>query len=300
MRHDESDERDDADERDRDAGEERDDDDRHEAEALDVEAEVAGVPLPEGEEVVARTEHDGDDHPRDGDRRDDAHLPPQGAVERPELPEDDLLAVRGARREEHEGEAGAGEGVDGDAGEEEGDDLGAAVRAGDDVHEQRRAESAEEREHRDAVVAEGREPERDRDRRAERRARRDADDAGLGERVAEDRLHDRPRGGEGGADDERHDDAREPHDPQRRLDHGVVGRPRVRDPDRPQQRADDLRRGHGELAEQRRQQHARHEECGQGEADDQLAHGVRAPGGATRRCRTSTRRARAPARSRSP
>ncbi len=78
---DQTDERDDAAERDGGAGEQGDDDDRADPQRLDVDPEVAGVALAEREQVVAAAEDDRHDRAGDRDQHHDA-APRPSAIRR--------------------------------------------------------------------------------------------------------------------------------------------------------------------------------------------------------------------------
>src|SRR5690606_19881314 len=81
VRDDESDERDDPDERDRDAGQERDEEDRDYAQALDVDTKVTRGALAECEEVVLASETEARDEGGDAHDDHDEDVDPARAVE---------------------------------------------------------------------------------------------------------------------------------------------------------------------------------------------------------------------------
>ena len=145
---------------------------------------------------------------------DDADVLPPRAVQAAERPEDDLLAGLGVAEEHQERQRRTGHRVHRDAGEHQGDDLGASAVARGDVDEQGGQQAADEGADRDRPGA-GEGPVEDDDgRRGDRGAGGDADDAGLGERVAEHALHQRAGGGQAGAGERGHHDPREAHLPQ--------------------------------------------------------------------------------------
>ena len=88
-------------------------------------------------------------------------------------------------------------------------------------HEQHRERRTDERRQGTAPYAQRGCLRRDckRDDRAQPSAARDPQDVGIGQRVAEQRLVDRPRAGERGAHERRKHDARQPHLHDQRVDH---------------------------------------------------------------------------------
>jgi hypothetical protein len=115
-----------------------------------------------------------------------------------------------------------------------------------------------------------REPGDDHEARTDGRSRRDADDAGVGEGVAEHALHDRAGGGERGSDEDRERHAREAHLPQRGIGVGVARLGAARETDPAADGSHDLRDRDLHLAERGREQ--RGEDQAEPENDEQQRH----------------------------
>ncbi|GMA32761.1 hypothetical protein GCM10025875_27530 [Litorihabitans aurantiacus] len=278
VRHHEPHERDDPGEGDGRAGGDGDQHDHADPQALDVEPDVPRGALAEREEVeLPRHERRADDADHD-QRCGDGDLHPARPVQRAELPEHDLLARLGVPQEGHERDDGTGDGVDRHPGQHQGDHLGAPVLPCGGVGEDRREQAPEERRERDAPLAHRRPAEHDHEARARGGARGDADDAGLGQRVAEDALHQHAADGEAGPDEHRERHAREPDGPQRALAVGVRHGHTGLDADAAQDRGDHLERRDAQLADAGRDDHEHDERDGEAEEQEGDAAGGHAGG----------------------
>ena len=92
MRHDEADECDDPGIGHRRRGEQGGERDRGQPQPIDVDTEVPGSPLPQGQSVEPGGKEHGPDDADGGHRPDRRHLIPGGPVEGTHLPEDDLVS----------------------------------------------------------------------------------------------------------------------------------------------------------------------------------------------------------------
>ena len=137
VRHDQPDEGDDPAEGDGRGGQHRDHDDRRHPQPLDVDADVAGGAVAEGEQV----ELAGQEHRRGESRRRPSGRPPPTYSQREPLRLPRVQKTISSRawvspRNIRNASAGAGHRVDRDAGEHQRDHLGAAAVAGHHVDEQ--------------------------------------------------------------------------------------------------------------------------------------------------------------------
>lgn len=178
---------------------------------------MPGRALAEREQVQLAGVEGGDGQADHRARQHREHLGPGGLGERTELPERDLGELRAVREEDGQTDERPREGVHGDAREDQGDHFRTAARAGQGVDEQDGDEPGGERAERHSPVAQEVQPERDRAGRADRRARRDPDDARLGQRIAEHALGQRPRAPERGPDEQGEDHPGQPYVPEHAL-----------------------------------------------------------------------------------
>jgi hypothetical protein len=208
-----------------------------------------------------------------------------GAVEGPELPEHDLLAGLGVAEERHQRDPRPGDSIHRDAGEDERDHLGAPGPPRRGIGEERGGEPADERRTRRAPLRQeaARGPtEHDHDGGAERRARGDADDAGLGQRVAEDTLHEHPADGEPATGEDRQGNPGEAHRPQRALAVGMRHRDVVVDAHVSQHGAEDLDRRDTEVADPHREEDESQEQRPEDDEEHSDAAATAGPRGALR------------------
>ena len=215
VRHDEADEADDAAHRHRGAGQHGRRREHRAAHPLDVDAEARRRLLAEEQQVeVARVP--ARRHRTHGHRRQaHPHVGPRAVVQPAHQPEDHLvgdLPVDDAERDEQGGDGG-GQRPEGDAREQQGRDGGAPGAGGDGVDGGEGGQRPREGEQREPEHGGGREPADERDDGAQRRALADADDAGLGQGVAEEPLHLRPRHREGAPHQRRDGHARRADEP---------------------------------------------------------------------------------------
>ena len=218
VRDDDPDEADEPGDRDRGRRPERRGDDEREPDAAHVDAEARRLVVAEIEDVHDAPERDDHDD-RHGDVRENQDdVRPAGARDVPEDPRVDLLErlrvlllhERLPRREERGHR---------DAGEDQRRRVALPpCRAADGVGEHHRDRSADERRDRKhALSAQPVGQVRDRDRRAEAGAGRDAEEVRIRERIAEDALVRRARDREHRADERREDDPRHADLPEDRL-----------------------------------------------------------------------------------
>ncbi len=193
----------------------RDVHDEHEAQSLDVDAQVTRRTLTQGQQVQLRRVVHRDAHAHDHERRDREHRIPGRACQAAQVPEGDGAQCVVAGDERQHPDDRAREGGDRDAHQDQGDHLGAAARARQAVHDERGQEAADERGDGHGPAAQRGDAEHDDRERPDGRSRRDADDARLRERIAEHALHQRAGAAEGGADEDGQHDPREAHQPQR-------------------------------------------------------------------------------------
>ena len=190
---------------------------RHQAafQPLDVDADMARLTLAQGQGVeqvgdgqqCRNADGQHDKGGRDGRPRHGAE-----AAHRPEDQGAQLLLVG---HEHQHADTGRSHGIDGDAGQQKRADQGDAFARGDAIDDDRRGKAAEERRHRQAPGPQARRhdvehlfTQHDHRHRGQCRAARDAEQAGVGERVAEQALHCGTSGGEGGSHGKGRDHAR--------------------------------------------------------------------------------------------
>ena len=188
---------------------------------------------------------------------------PGGAAEAAHRPEDDGAELGVVGDEGDERDPGAGKGIERDPGENEGDDFGAAVLAGERVAEEGEGHAADEGEDGGGPAAEDGEAQPEGEHRAERRAVGDADQGGIGERIAEHALQGRARDRQGGADHDAEQDARQADRPDDRVLLLGVGGVEM-DPDEAEQVIEDDghdgARGHMDRAEHGAEDHRREQD----------------------------------------
>jgi len=206
---------------------------------------------------------------RQDDRRHRRKLRPAGAAEAAERPEGQVAQLPVVRQIGEEARQGSGQRSQRHAGEQHGGDRGPALPGGDEIEHQRRDQAA-------AEGAEGQGGERKLHQRAgqeavaeddgrgrgEPRPGRDAHEAGIGQRISEETLHQGAGDREAGTDQQAEQHARQPDVEDDEcvpaLEHGgVAGEPRPKD-----RRDPPGRDGDGALADG----HDREKQAGDGQA----------------------------------
>jgi hypothetical protein len=238
-----------------------------EAHAVDGQAQRRGLLLAEGEHVErAREEEEGDRAGQDeggGERE----VLVAAALEAPREPEEDRAdAVLLGGHEQH-GRRGGGERAHREPGEQEAGERGppAGVRDRVDEEESEQGSGARREWHREEALVGP--PRVHGDHGAEGGPRAHAEEAGVGERVAEERLqrgadHREPAAHEGGDEDPRESDRPEDH-----LAH-LRERARAAEPGAGEGRAQDAPRGQRHAPQAQRADHRDEEGGRQGGEDD--------------------------------
>ncbi len=185
----------------------------------------------EREHVERTREREEQRRPRQDQRAAELEVSPAPALEAARQPEQHRLDAELLGRHQQHGGAGAGERGDGEAGEQQAVQRSAARGVGQHVHRQHRHHRPCEGG--DGKREEGLPPaELHRQHRSQRGAGADAEQAGVGHRVAEDRLQRGPDDGEAAADERGEEHAGQPHRPQDRLaggaERGEVGQAEAR------------------------------------------------------------------------